>query len=174
MRQYFYVGSDDLRDLIGKATSRKHIQRASDVLDWLHEFNEAPNSDGAITFTFIVNTKGELWIAHQRSEHVVCAQGGQVLSAGEMTFSVGTDKVEVIEATNQSTGFCPEPESWTVVAAALARIGIEHPPAFTTEYLFRLCTACGMRNIIKELWFECAVCGEPLDHNWNFDQHAKE
>jgi hypothetical protein len=76
--------------------------------------------------------------------------------------------LDLAEATNQSTGFCPEPESWPAVAAALDRIGIPHPGRFTQEVVFRRCPACGQRNIVKEAWFACDVCGANLPLVWNF------
>ena len=83
-----------------------------------------------------------------RSEHVACAAGGPVLSAGEITFD---DECNVPEISNQSTGFCPEPESWSTVERALDRVGIEHPGGFTIAVVFRLCPKCHERNIVKGL-----------------------
>jgi hypothetical protein len=72
------------------------------------------------------------------------------------------------EATNQSTGYCPEPESWPVVAAALDRIGVPHPSRFTQEVVFRRCPACGERNVVKNGWYWCGLCdGEPPT-TWDF------
>jgi hypothetical protein len=76
-----------------------------------------------------------------------------------MFFRVTGDKVEVPEASNQSTGFCPEPESWPAVAMALDRAGVTHPGRFTTEVVFRWCEACGEGNVVKDGWFVCGVCG---------------
>jgi hypothetical protein len=75
---------------------------------------------------------------------------------------------EVVEITNQSTGYCPEPESWPAVAASLDRAGIAHPGRFTHEVIFRRCTSCGERSIVKDGWFACAVCGGELPALWNF------
>src|SRR5262249_60577502 len=68
------------------------------------------------------------WVAC-RSAHLRGWPGGPVLSAGELFFLTASGRVEVIEASNQSTGYCPEPESWPAVAAALDRAGIAHPAA---------------------------------------------
>jgi hypothetical protein len=73
--------------------------------------------------TFVIDLNGDLLVADRRSEHVACAGGGPVLSAGEMFFLVEEDRVEVTDVSNQSTGYCPEPSSWPGVAAALDRIG---------------------------------------------------
>jgi hypothetical protein len=76
--------------------------------------------------------------------------------------------VEVEEISNQSTGFCPEPESWPVVAAALDTLGVRHPGRFTLAVVFRRCPACGERNVVKDGWFACGVCGADLPAEWNF------
>jgi len=109
-----------------------------------------------------------LLVADRRSEHVACAGGGAVLSAGEMWFGIDCDRVEVVEVSNQSTGFCPESESWPVVAAALDQIGVLHPGHFTTEIVFRRCRSCGERNVVKDHWYVCGVCDSELPREWNF------
>ena len=75
--------------------------------------------------------------------------------------------LEVVEVSNQSTGFCPEPESWPAVAAALDGLGIRHPGRFTQEVIFRRCPACGERNVVKDGWFACGACGADLPKDWN-------
>ncbi len=77
--------------------------------------------DGSFIATFIITLNEELLVAPRRSEHVACASGGPVLSAGEITFD---DNLVVIEVTNQSTGFCPEPESWASVAIHLTALDL--------------------------------------------------
>jgi hypothetical protein len=91
-----------------------------------------------------------------------------VLSAGELYFLVRDEGVEVAEASNQSTGYCPEPASWPAVAAALERIGVAHPGRFTVEVVFRRCETCGERNVVKDGWFVCGVYGAELPGEWNF------
>ncbi len=66
-----------------------------------------------------------------------------------------------------STGYCPEPESWPAVAAALDKAGIRHPNKFTRAFLFRRCENCKQTNIVKEDNFTCAVCGTELNKEWN-------
>lgn len=41
--------------------------------------------------TFVIDSSGILRLAPRRSEHVACAGGGPVLSAGEVTFAPGPD-----------------------------------------------------------------------------------
>ena len=92
-----------------------------------------------------------------------------MLAAGEITFVIESQPIWVSEVTNQSTGYCPEPEAWSAVAATLDKIGLEHPPDFTTAYIFRHCDECGATNIVKDGFFVCGVCDAPLSQDWNFD-----
>jgi hypothetical protein len=99
---------------------------------------------------------------------VACADGGPVLSAGEMAFESGPGGPEVTSVTNQSTGYCPEPGSWPVVAAALDRIAVPHSGRFTNEFTFRRCPRCGERNLVREDDFTCAICEAEQPAAWNF------
>lgn len=47
-------------------------------------------------------------------------------------------------------------------------IGVGHPGRFTTEIEFRRCPKCGERNVVKDEWFACEVCGSTLPLDWNF------
>jgi hypothetical protein len=147
MRRYRYVGPKDLLSLV---TSSRGAA-----------IDAARNG----TFTFVVTTDGVLRVAPRHSEHVVCAGGAEVLSAGE----IRVERARVVSVSNQSTGFCPEPESWPAVAAALDRAGIAHGNGFTDEMIFRKCPACAQRSIVKDGDFTCAVCGAALPAQWNFE-----
>lgn len=166
-RQYKYIGPQRLLKPETMQTSRTAIRQPKDVMQWMRGESDHPTE---ITATFIVDVSGQLWIASQHSEHVVCARGQHVLSAGEITFSVEDDDPVVTAITNQSTGYCPEPGSWQVVENALEQVGISHPGCFTTAYIFRRCPACGEKNIVKEGWYYCGVCDQALPDQWNFDQ----
>ena len=72
---------------------------------------------GGEPFTFVVDLEGVLRLAPRRSEHVACAGGRPVLSAGEVSFERGPDGWEVTSATNQSTGYCP----WACAAVGASR-----------------------------------------------------
>ena len=122
-----------------------------------------------LTVTFVIGLDGTLRIADRRSEHVMCAEGQPVLSAGEMTFMCGNDRIFAENVTNQSTGYCPEPESWPAVALALDRIAIAHPESFDPAFVFRKCPTCSQINVIKDGWYVCDVCQSPLPQHWNFD-----
>ncbi|RKZ52683.1 MAG: hypothetical protein DRR16_20705 [Candidatus Parabeggiatoa sp. nov. 3] len=170
MKLYRYVGPNDLRELVSSENCGTPIQRREDILNWLKSNrSKIPYYDDVMT-TFIINTDGLLCLADRHSEHLVCAFGGAVLSAGEMRFLMTGDQVEVIEVTNQSTGYCPEPESWPTVAQALDQLGLSHPNGFSHEFVFRRCLNCQAINIIKEKWFFCAICTSPLSQFWNLDE----
>jgi hypothetical protein len=93
-----------------------------------------------------------------------------LLGAQQRAFSFerGPTGWEVTSVTNQSTGYCPEPDSWSAVARALDRIGVPHPGQFTSEFVFRRCPRCGERNIVREGDFICAICDAELPASWNF------
>lgn len=171
-RQYSYVGPHNILQLLQQPAQRTHIRCADDVFCYIKETQQNLQRDRTIVATFIVDTNHQLWIADRHSEHVVCATGQPVLSAGEVTFALQDKAVEVVEVTNQSTGYCPEPVSWQVVSDAFDAIGIAHPSDFTTAFLFRRCEICETTNIVKDMWFECAVCSSPLSEQWNYDKFA--
>ncbi|HJY76311.1 MAG TPA: hypothetical protein VKE95_06740 [Burkholderiales bacterium] len=137
------------------------------MLEWLRWSRSDFDRSGRNIQTFVVSEDGSLRVADRRSEHVACAGGAAVLAAGEITFlRIGTS-VEAEEVTNQSTGYCPEPESWNAMAEALARAGIRGPGRYSTEFVFRRCEHCGQINIVKEGIFECVVCNHALPATWN-------
>lgn len=166
-RLYPYVGPAEIKARSSQSPGTS-ISCLDDLLGWVRGTAQRPGPDGLIASTFVIDAGGGLRLADRRSEHVACAGGEPVLSAGEMFFHVEGDHAEVIEASNQSTGYCPPPESWPTVAAALGRIGIGHPGQFTTAVIFRRCVVCAERNIVKDDWFTCSVCGADLPGEWNF------
>jgi hypothetical protein len=168
MRQYRYVGSSGIRQQLENPAYRVEVRNGKDVIEWIEEMDQVLDGDSSVTATFVIDLEQRLWIADQHSEHVVCARGQEVLSAGEIMFAISGNSLEVVEVTNQSTGFCPEPESWQAVSDALNRAGIERPAEFTTAYLFRRCKACGTTNIIKDDWYVCGVCEAELSQEWNY------
>jgi hypothetical protein len=153
---YSYVGPADILARTNNNPQGTLIRVRTDLRAWPE------------VVTFVIDAAGDLRIADRHSEHVACAGGRPVQSAGELFLHHEGDGVEVVEASNQSTGYCPEPESWPAVAAALDRIGIAHPDRFTTALLFRRCPGCGERCIVKDDWFVCASCGSELPAAWNF------
>ncbi|MSP91876.1 MAG: hypothetical protein EXR79_08780 [Myxococcales bacterium] len=112
--------------------------------------------------TYVVDMKGELWIADRRSEHIACARGSDVLAAGEMQFEVNATSVRATTVSNLSTGYCPAPRCFASVAHALDAAGIAHPGHLTARFTFRKCQDCGWINVIKDDWFVCSVCESDL------------
>jgi hypothetical protein len=165
LRCYQYVGPEHVRTAAANAPGGTPIGSRDALARWISA--QAKDVDGAaITATFVVTLDGALRVANRRSEHVACAAGQPVLSAGEMRFSL--DGARVVSASNLSTGYCPEPASWSAVADALDRAGIAHGPRFDDEMTFRRCPRCGERNLVKDNWFVCAVCDAELPNDWNF------
>lgn len=167
-RTYHYVGPPEVRARAAGQAAGKTAASAADVLVWVRATRQVAGRGEAVPATFVVDVEGRLRIADRRSEHVACAGGGDVLSAGEMFFAVEGEDVRVEDVSNQSTGYCPEPESWPAVERALDRAGIAHPGGFTSVCVFRRCEACGERNIVKDGWFQCEVCGAKLPEEWDF------
>jgi hypothetical protein len=165
---YDYVGPADIRARVAGRPSGTPITSPAHLLAWARGTGQRPGSDGLFAATFVITEGRGLLLADRRSEHVACAWGKPVLSAGEMFFRIDHEDVEVAEVSNQSTGYCPGPESWPAVAAALDRIGVPHPGRFTTEVVFRRCERCGERNVVKDGWFVCGTCGADLPRVWNF------
>src|SRR4051812_11915950 len=132
-RRYGYVGPDEVRAL--SRTASATVDGQADLDRWLAAQSRR---DAADPFTFVVTVDRVLRLAPRRSEHVACAEGGDVLAAGEMAFVSTASGWAVGEVSNQSTGYCPDPSSWPAVAAALDRAGIAHPGGYTTAIVFRL------------------------------------
>jgi hypothetical protein len=88
-----------------------------------------------------------------------------VLAAGEMTFDMG-ETIDIAEVSNQSTGYCPEPESWPAVASALESAGLVAPAGYTLDCIFRRCE-CGNVTLVKSGEFECGLCGCELPTEYN-------
>lgn len=161
LRVYQYVGPAEVLAALRPLSSGHAVLAREDV------------TVAGEPFTFVIDVEGILRIAPRRSEHVACAGGGPVLSAGEITFERGAGGLEVASATNQSTGYCPEANSWPAVARALDRIGVPHPGRFTDEFTFRRCPQCGERNVVRDGDFTCAICEGELPVSWNFDSTTR-
>src|SRR5262245_26863513 len=92
MRVYKHLNPGRLDAHPGQST-RARISNSSDVHNWLIRTGQNLGHDNLVTATFIVDTGGWLWIADRHSEHVACAAGCDVLSAGEIPFYVGAQVV---------------------------------------------------------------------------------
>jgi hypothetical protein len=166
-RYYSYVGPEEIRAAAARAEPGAAMTSRADLAGWL-DAHAADHEGGVIPATFVVTPDGCLRLASRRSEHVACAAGQAVLSAGEAFFE-RRPSPRAVAITNLSTGYCPEPASWAAVAGALDRAGIEHPGRFTGAFEFRRCPACGERNLVKDDYFVCAICEAELPPDWNFD-----
>jgi hypothetical protein len=168
-RLYSYVGPTEIAAKLRDSSPGTPIHSIIDVLQWIRVTGAELDESGTVTATFVVDENGILRLADRRSEHYACAAGGPVQSAGEITFSVTGGNVVVVWITNQSTGYCPEPESWPAVEAALKLAGIAAPCGFSQVMLFRRCRNCGSINIVKDAVFACEVCSLALPPGWNLD-----
>jgi hypothetical protein len=146
----------------------RRIGSAADFDAWAAEQSSV---DLAEPFTFVVGTDGVLRLAPRRSEHVVCAGGQPVLSAGEIAFICESESGSwrVSDVSNHSTGYCPDVSSWPAVARALDRAGLGRPDGFTHEVVFRRCPGCQEHGIVREGDFVCVFCGSDLPSVWNVD-----
>jgi hypothetical protein len=167
MKVYHYIGPKRIAERVGLSLSGTPIRSARDVLSWAKASGQQPDANGHVIATFVVDASGTLTVADRRSEHVLCAGGVPVRSAGEVTFAIQADRVAVVAVSNQSTGYCPEPESWPAVAQALSAAGLPAPTGFTFACVFRLCPSCGNKSLIKDGVFECGVCGQELPALYN-------
>jgi hypothetical protein len=173
-RAYRYVGPKEIANRARAFPPGTIVGSPGDILVWVQHSGAARDRSGRVTATTVVDATGRLRLSDRHSEHVACAGGGPVLAAGEITFSIRGGFVSVAEITNQSTGYCPEPESWPAVATALEAVGVSAPDGYTAEFLFRRCPLCGQINVVKEMAFGCAVCDSELPAYWNLDGPTPE
>jgi hypothetical protein len=166
-RRYTYVGPAGIKQSAKRENHCIRVAGVPDLLSWTAAFLPSGKARGSVPATFVIDVAEQLWVADRRSEHVACADGQEVLAAGEMIFDRAGDRIGVSEITNQSTGYCPEPGCWSVVTQVLSSLGIPHPEHFTPAFEFRRCGQCGTINLIKDDVFECAVCNSTLSPDWN-------
>jgi len=147
---YKYVGPKNLLENIKIREEGFLINSGLDIENWILHSNQKVNDNQEIIATFIIDEELNLRISDRHSEHVVCAAGKDVLSAGEITFRIVNKQVKNIsKVSNQSTGYCPEPSSWSYVSKALEKLNIDYPDYFTEAFIFRICKNCHNINIDK-------------------------
>ncbi|MFC4068442.1 hypothetical protein [Actinoplanes subglobosus] len=154
--RYHYTGPADIAAAARHSPPGTPIRSTDDLKTWLAAADPRDRDD---PHTYVITTSGVLLLGPRRSEHVACAAGADVLAAGEITVD---PHGQVIEVTNQSTGYCPQPSCWPAVEAALDRAAIPHPGAFTSAFVFRHCPTCTHLNVIKDDLYICALCDGPL------------
>jgi hypothetical protein len=165
--RYRYRGPAELRDRPA-TEDRTRVDTRAGLDRWLAGRAAGDRSE---PFTFVVDVDGTLWLAPRRSEHVGCAGGGDVLAAGEMRFApTGAGDWVVDEVSNQSTGYCPDLDSWSAVASALDRAGVGRPDGYTHPIVFRACPTCTATNVVRDGDYVCAVCGDDLPDRWNLGE----
>lgn len=161
LKRYKYVGPNNILSTIRPDLKGICITSPDQIKFWLKDTKQKLlNSE--VTATFVVDLEHNLLINDRHTEHVVCANGEEIYSAGEITFMLLDDRIRVSRITNQSTGYCPSPDSWNSVIIALEKIGIEYPSDFTTKFIFRICENCQWINLIKDDFFVCANCEQDL------------
>ncbi|MCX5281062.1 hypothetical protein [Streptomyces sp. NBC_00198] len=165
-RSYRCVGPIKLKSAVRPGDGGRGIGSADDFRSWIVEQSAAELAE---PFTFVVDRDGVLRLAPRRSEHVACAGGDLVLSAGEISFMREADRWTVSEVSNQSTGYCPDVTSWAEVARALDAVELRRPSRFTHAVVFRRCPDCQEHNIVREDDFVCVFCGSDLPAVRNVD-----
>jgi len=163
-RPFRYVGPVDLLALVRPDAGGQAIRSSAEFDEWV---SGRTSEELGEPFTYVVGTAGALLLAPRRSEHVVCAGGEAVSAAGEISFHRESGRWAVAEVSNQSTGYCPDVDSWPSVADALDRAGLIHPAGFTNALLFRRCPACLQLNIVRDAEFICVFCDGVLPREWN-------
>jgi len=158
-KKYQFIGNKEFLKLLKPELIGHCIKSVTDVENWIMVTNQKTDMNYEIISTFIIDLDYNLRINDRHSEHVVCANGEPVLSAGEITFELKKSKViRISQITNQSTGYCPSVKSWDSVKIALNKTKIDFPEFFTTEFIFRICEKCGWINVIKDNYFYCINC----------------
>lgn len=160
VKVYEYVGPCRLLALVGQMAPGDVVVSWEDVRRWCVGVQRR-------TLTYVVDVRKRLLIADRHCEHVVCAGGGPVLCAGELTLSLEGEQWIVDEVSNQSTGFCPQVESWSVMDEVLSGLGCAYPQWWTMACEFRTCEACQALVLVKEGWFECVFCQAALPSEYN-------
>ncbi|MDI6520812.1 hypothetical protein QMA61_32030 [Streptomyces coelicoflavus] len=168
-RRYRYVGPAELKAEVRPGSGGCRISSTAEFAGWIARRSAAELAE---PFTFVIGLDGVLRLTPRRSEHVACAGGEMVLSAGEIGFVHEAGRWAVSDVSNQSTGYCPDVTSWPEVARALDAVGLGRPPGFTHEVVFRRCPDCQERNVVREDDFVCVFCGSALPKTWNVDPVA--
>ncbi|MEU1466177.1 hypothetical protein ABZ467_37285 [Streptomyces sp. NPDC005727] len=168
-RSYRYVGPVELKAAVRPGSGGCRIGSAADFGSWVAERSAVELAE---PFTFVVGMDGVLRLAPRRSEHIACAGGAMVLSAGEIRFIREAGRWAVGDVSNHSTGYCPDVSSWSEVARALDNVELGRPSGFTHEVVFRRCLGCQEHNIVREEDFVCVFCGSDLPEAWNVDPTA--
>ncbi len=171
---YPYIGPISILQRIQEQHQGTLITSIQDIENWLKENNQRGDDYGNIVVTFVILPHYELRISDRHIEHVQCANGSEVLSAGEMTFAIDKKKVfSISQITNQSTGYCPAIESWQHVEKAIQTLDLPKPIQFEPAYLFSYCESCQSLKIIKDEDYFCYTCQVALMTSKAFQERRK-
>lgn len=83
---YKYIGSESILLAVADYPVGVCILSMNDLKNWIVYTMQIPNAWGLIPATFVVDSEGHLRVADRHSEHIACAGGEPVLSAGEIFF----------------------------------------------------------------------------------------
>lgn len=166
MRLYHYIGPKELLRSLDN-TSPRHELTGPSGLEQFAKSIGVSFWNGSATFSYVVLPPMRLFIADRRSEHLACARGEPVLTAGEITFTKGSSGLEVSAANNLSTGYCPESSSWGALDLALRAANLSGIHGFAPSFEFRFCAECSMTCVIKNEVYECPRCLGVLPREWN-------
>ena len=155
---YSYVGPDEIREAAASQPAGTPISSRDEAAAWLRAHPDAL-AEGA---TYVVDLDGRLLLAPRRSEHVACASGGEVLAAGEIRFRRTADAIDVVAVSNLSSGYCPDTSCWPAVERAIRLAGLPPPGSLSSEIIWRRCTSCQEKSLVKENWFVCVFCDAEL------------
>lgn len=97
--------------LVQAGSEGRSIRSSADFGEWVSALTL---NELAEPFTFVVDGGGVLRLAPRRSEHVVCAGGGEVLSAGESRCR-SCRELNIVREENFVCVFCGEdlPRKWS-------------------------------------------------------------
>ncbi len=166
-KEYEYVGPQKILQTIKAKYRGKVIAESEEIHNWIRANHKTAKAGDVVICTFTINLQGKLVIADRHSEHVQCAFGENVISAGEIAFVVEKKGgISVDSITNQSTGYCPSPESWFEVEKALKKIpklkGLSLLKSFEPKFVFSYCPDCKTRQIVKDEFYFCLECEQEL------------
>ncbi len=156
-RTYNYVVSRRIAEQAEAPISRLAPATPDDIRSW----SLAPNN-GNLELTFVVDPRGQLWLSIDTASMSPARADSPYSLLASCVPRVTPQQVAVVSVSNQSTGYCPEPDCWPAVRDALRNAGLESPNEFTHAFDFRRCVSCSGINILKDGMPDCPSCGTEL------------
>ena len=173
---YEYIGPSDILKRIKPQYKGATVTSIQDIKDWINHHQPTAKAGTILTCTFIINLDDQLVITDRHAEHVQCALGNLVKSAGEINFYIAKrNKIQIDSITNQSTGYCPHATSWKSVKIALEKVfDTNIPDGFDPEFIFSYCSQCQTRQIVKDEFYFCPTCHGTLLDEYAFQVQRKQ